>query len=153
MVGHAIARESVAQLLGSDHRRLDSILADAKRWLAAGDLARASARFSEFRDGLERHIAAEEEILFPVVESLTGAAGDGPTRAMRSEHAEIRRLLAEVAASLERGGDEGHRTPLAALTARVYAHNGKEERVLYPTADRVARHTPVLEELVRGLQR
>ena len=57
-------------LLGRDHRRLDSILADAKRCLVAGDLPRASARFAEFRDGLDRHIAAEEEILFPAFEKL-----------------------------------------------------------------------------------
>src|SRR5262245_5943278 len=148
----AAKADSVAHLLAADHRRLDSILADAKRRLAAGDLPRARARFAEFRDGLEQHIAAEEEILFPVFDGLPGAAGEGPTRVMRSEHAEIRRLLAEVAASLVRGGDERHSTPLAALTARIYAHNGKEERVLYPAADRVACGTPLLKELMGRLQ-
>ncbi len=143
---------SVTQLLGVDHRRLDAILADAKRWLAAGNLPRACARFAEFRDGLEHHIAAEEEILFPVFESLTGNAAGGPTRVMRLEHAEIRRLMAEVVSNLERGGGEGHTTPLAALTARVYAHNGKEERILYPAADRVARDTLALKQLMRRLQ-
>jgi hypothetical protein len=38
--------------------------------------------------------------------------------------------MAEVTSNLERGGDEWHTTPLAALTARVYAHNRKEERIL-----------------------
>src|SRR5262245_3272100 len=153
MVAHAVpaGADSVAQILGSDHRRLDSILADAKRRLAAGDLPHAAARFSEFREGLERHIVAEEEVLFPALEALDGAAADGPARVMRSEHAEIRRLLAEVAASLACGGDERHTTPLAALTARIYAHNGKEERVLYPAADRLARDRGMLEQLVRRL--
>jgi iron-sulfur cluster repair protein YtfE (RIC family) len=150
--GTTAAPASVTQLLGLDHRRLDAILADAKRWLAAGDLPRASSRFSEFRDGLEHHIAAEEEILFPAFEALTGAAGGGPTRVMRLEHAEIQSLMDEVASSLERGGDASHTTPLAALTARVYAHNGKEERILYPAADRVARDTLVLKQLMRRLQ-
>jgi hemerythrin superfamily protein len=126
-------------LLGLDHRRLDAILADAKRWLATGDLQRAYARFSAFRHGLEHHIVAEEEILFPTFEALTGASGGGPTHVMRMEHAEIRWLMAEVASNLERGGDEGHTTPLAALTARVYAHNRKEERILYPATDQATR--------------
>ena len=126
-------------LLGLDHRRLDAVLADAKRWLASGDLQRASVRFSAFRKGLEHYIAVEEEILFPTFEALIGASGGGRTRVMRMEHAEIRRLMAKVASNLERGGDEGHMTPLAALTARVNAHNGKEERILYPAAERAAR--------------
>jgi iron-sulfur cluster repair protein YtfE (RIC family) len=64
------------------------ILADAKRGLAAGDLPRASRRFSEFRTGLEHHIAAEEEVLFPVFKALTGATGGGPIQ-VRLEHPAI----------------------------------------------------------------
>ncbi|MGH7673776.1 MAG: hemerythrin domain-containing protein, partial [Gemmatimonadales bacterium] len=96
MLEHEIttAPEGLTQLLGLDHRRLDGILADAKRRLAAGDVARARVRFAEFRSGLERHIAMEEEIVFPAFEALSGAAGGGPTRVMRAEHAEIRRLMA-----------------------------------------------------------
>jgi hypothetical protein len=56
--------------------------------------------------------------------------------------------MAEVASSLERPNEEGCATPLAALTARVQARNGKEERVLYRAADRVARKGGALEALV-----
>lgn len=143
--------ESVTQLLSDDHRRLDAILADAKRCLAVGDLRRAAARFAAFRGGLEHHIAAEEEILFPAFESLTDSTR-GPTEVMRVEHVELRRLMAEVAACLERGGDASNAPPLAALTARIYAHNGKEERILYPATDQAARDASGLEELVRRLQ-
>jgi hemerythrin-like domain-containing protein len=145
--GIGAASDSVTEVLRLDHRRLDAILADAKRWFAAGDLPRASARFAAFRDGLERHIAVEEEVLFPCFESLTGAAG-GPTQVMRMEHGELRQLMAEVAASLARGADEERATPLAALTARIYAHNGKEERILYPAVDRAARDAGALDSLV-----
>jgi hemerythrin-like domain-containing protein len=140
---------SVTELLSRDHRRLDSILADAKRCLVAGDVPRASARFAEFRDGLEHHIAAEEEVLFPAFETFTRGAGNGPSYVMRMEHAEIRRLMAEVASSLERGDGERHATPLAALTARIYAHNGKEERILYPAIEQAAREANALEALLR----
>ncbi len=128
------------------------MLAEAKRSWAAGDLARAAARFSAFRSGLEHHIGVEEEVLFPVFEALTGAAGRGPTNVMRMEHTEIRRLMAKVAALLERGGDVGRSTPLGALTARIYAHNGKEERILYAATDKAARDADALEALVRRIR-
>jgi hemerythrin-like domain-containing protein len=132
---------------------LDAILAAAKQSLRSGDVAQGFARFSEFRDGLERHIAAEEEVLFPVFESFTAAgARGGPTHVMRLEHSEIRRLMAEIASELERGGENGHTTPLAALTARIYAHNGKEERILYPAMDQAARDADALEALLRRIR-
>jgi iron-sulfur cluster repair protein YtfE (RIC family) len=141
----------VTAVLSRDHRLLDSLLADVKRRLAARDLRAASADFSRFREGLERHMDAEEELLFPAFEALTGASGGGPTHVMRLEHAELRRLLSEVTGSLARGGGEGRVTPLAALTARIYAHNGKEERILYPASDRAA-GDPERDELARALR-
>jgi iron-sulfur cluster repair protein YtfE (RIC family) len=145
------ARESVTQLLGLDHQRLDAILAAAKQALRAGDIARGRERFSAFRAGLERHIAAEEEVLFPAFETVAGGAGGGPIHVMRLEHRELQRLMAEVAELLERGSAEGPATPLAALTARIYAHNGKEERILYPAIDRAGLAADVRAELLRRI--
>jgi iron-sulfur cluster repair protein YtfE (RIC family) len=146
-----MSTESVTQMLGGDHRRLDAVLADAKRALAAGDVARAAAGFAAFRSGLERHIVAEEEVVFPAFEALAGASAAGPTRVMRAEHAEIRRLMAEVSAQLERGGEPGRATPFAALTALLYAHNGKEEQILYPATDQAARAAGALEGLLERM--
>lgn len=144
--------ESLTHLLSLDHRRLDAILAAAKQSLHAGDIARGFARFSEFRNGLERHIAAEEEVLFPVFEALIGGPGNGPTHVMRLEHSEIRRLMAEIVSELERGGGDGRATPLAALTARIYAHNGKEERILYPAMDQATRDAGALDALLHRIR-
>jgi iron-sulfur cluster repair protein YtfE (RIC family) len=147
----AAAFESVTDLLGEDHRRLDALLAAAKQALHAGDAERGRAQFSAFRAGLERHIEAEEEVLFPAFERLTGAAGAGPTHVMRTEHRELRKLMAEIDAALEGGAGAGRAAPLAALTALVYAHNGKEERILYPATDHAARAADELDALVRRL--
>ena len=70
---------------------------------------------------------------------------------MRAEHTELRKLLAEVAGVLETGTAEGLTAPLAALTARIYAHNGKEERILYPMTDRLAREAGKLDDLMSRL--
>ena len=57
-----------------------------------------------------------------------------------------------MAGTLEIGKAEGLTTPLAALTARIYAHNGKEERILYPMSDRLAREAGTLDDLLRRLR-
>jgi iron-sulfur cluster repair protein YtfE (RIC family) len=145
--------DCVSKLLGVDHSRLDAALADAKRLLVVGEMGAARERFGVFREGLERHIEAEEQVLFPVFEDLTGTAHGGPIAAMRAEHTELRKLMAEVAGILETGAAEGLTTPLAALTARIYAHNGKEERIVYPTTDRLAREAGKLDELVSRIRR
>jgi len=143
--------DSVTALLGIDHDRLDALLAESKRLLAE-DPTRAAACFAAFRSGLERHIAAEEEVLFPAFEALTGVRGGGPTHVMRLEHAEIRGLLAEVGSRLERGDGERPTSLLGDLTALLLAHNGKEERILYPASDRAAREAGRLDTLVQALR-
>lgn len=142
----------VTELLGVDHQRLDVLLADAKRLLRTEKEAEARSRFDAFREGLERHIEAEEQILFPVFEELSGGGSGGPTTVMRAEHTELRELMAEIARGLEAVPEEGLTTPLAALTALICAHNGKEERILYPMTDRLAREAGTLDTLLSRLR-
>jgi len=154
MIGNGVAApaESLTEVLALDHRRLKELLTEAKQALHAGDSARAFARFAEFRDGLERHITAEEDVLFPAFEALTGISAGGPTSVMRMEHREIRKLMAEIASALEHGDGNGHAMAMAALTARLYAHDGKEERIVYPATDRAARDADALQALLHRIK-
>jgi iron-sulfur cluster repair protein YtfE (RIC family) len=136
---------TVGEIFGRDHRGLDELLGEVERALGAGQPARAAVFFSRFREGLERHIVAEEDVLFPAFEELTGVAG-GPTAVMRAEHAEIRDLLRKIAGCLE--GSADFAVPLGNLTALLYAHNAKEERILYPMTDRAAEKAGKLEALL-----
>lgn len=133
------AMDAITALLQDDHVRLDAGLAEAKRALGSGDAAGALACFRAFRDGLERHIVAEEEVLFPAFEALTGAGGGGPTAVMRHEHREIQRLLAAVDAAIAGATRDEATRRLGELTAILRGHNGKEERILYPMSDEAAR--------------
>ena len=142
---------TVAELLGEDHRRLDGIVTDVKRRLAEGDFGEARAEFATFVCGLQRHIEAEEEVLFPALESAIGVT-DGPTAVMRSEHLEIRRLMELAATALEDENASASAGAIGALTGILLAHNGKEERILYPMADRSAGDDRAREELVRRIQ-
>lgn len=139
----------LAKILGREHHDLDALLAVSKSATAGGDIARASATFAEFRSGFERHIDAEEQVLFPAVERVVGATADGPLAVMRQEHAELRRIMQEVATALEGAGRAGLATLFAALTARIYTHNGKEERIVYPAADRALEKAGIREEVLR----
>ena len=64
--------------LGADHRRLDVVFAEVRQTLADGGVAAARLRFCELREGLEHHIEAGEQVLFPVFENTTGVAQGGP---------------------------------------------------------------------------
>jgi hemerythrin-like domain-containing protein len=124
-----------SEVLSLDHDRLDGLLRDARAAAARDDLDRARQLLGEFRDGLERHIRLEEEVLFPAFEERTGITR-GPTVVMRYEHTLIRAFLSEMTHAL--GGDDaaGFGTAATALEGILGPHNVKEENVLYPAVDR-----------------
>jgi uncharacterized protein (DUF2249 family)/iron-sulfur cluster repair protein YtfE (RIC family) len=142
---------SVSEFLGWDHRRLDAIHADVERLVQTRGFAEAAHRFGEFHCGLSRHIEAEETILFPAFETMTGMTA-GPTRVMRAEHVEIRRTMDSIAAAL-RAEDAGrYADAVHALTAVLADHNQKEEGILYPMTDRAAGDDRARDDLVRRMQ-
>ncbi len=130
---------TVMEYLSGDHRRLDGIMEACRSQAARSDMAGAGLRFSEFREGLLRHIRIEEELLFPAFEGATGLDQGGPTEVMRHEHAEIQRLLdlmKDLFASTEPDPAE-FESLRSALVALLHEHNVKEERILYPMTDRM----------------
>jgi iron-sulfur cluster repair protein YtfE (RIC family) len=127
--------DTVSDYLSWDHDRLDALLQSVSNWVESADWAHARRAYAEFDRGLDRHIRLEEETLFPLFEARTGAVG--PTSVMREEHQLIRGALAVMGAAVGIADAAGFRSGLAALTSVLTAHNEKEERVLYPTTDRV----------------
>jgi iron-sulfur cluster repair protein YtfE (RIC family) len=142
--------DTVSGYLSADHRRLDAIVLEAEGRARSGALADAAAVFARFAQGLDRHIRAEEEILFPAFEQVTGMLA-GPTTVMRAEHAEMRKLLSDVSSAL--GGSDASAAlgALQALTGLLSDHNMKEESILYPMMDRSARNLAELVEQVRSV--
>jgi len=140
--------DTITEYLSVDHRRLDAIVLEVESRVRAGALTEAAASFARFVQGLDGHIRAEEEVLFPAFEEVTGMVS-GPTTVMRTEHAEMRRLLSEVSSAL--GGNEAAAalSALQALTGLLSDHNMKEESILYPMTDRAARNLTELVDKVR----
>jgi len=125
---------SVADFMSHDHDRLDALFEEFRQ-TKTRDLQRAQRLWDEFRSGLERHIAWEEDLLFPAFEARTGMHATGPTVVMRMEHRQIQALLAEIAAALAAGRTDTD-TLEQELLQVLGVHNSKEEGVLYPWIDR-----------------
>lgn len=133
--GDAMNALTVQAPFAEDHDRLDRLL-ETYRQLKRVDFARAKEAFKQFRFGLQRHILWEENILFPLFEEKTGMRDRGPTFVMRAEHREIGKWL-EALHDKVRAHDVDSDREEEVLFETLFAHNHKEENVLYPAMDRL----------------
>ena len=85
--------ENIRDLLAADHRQCDDCFVAVERSVASSAWDDARAEFGRFSEAMLRHFDAEEAILFPAFEAQTGMSM-GPTQVMRSEHGQMRELLA-----------------------------------------------------------
>jgi iron-sulfur cluster repair protein YtfE (RIC family) len=128
--------QTVQVSFAHDHDRLDQLLETYRR-LKRVDFAQAKQAFREFKFGLQRHIIWEETILFPLFEEKTGMRDRGPTAVMRAEHREIGQRLEALHDKVRRQDVDSDREEEALLEA-LFAHNQKEENILYPAIDRLS---------------
>lgn len=133
--GDTMNEGTVQAPFAADHDRLDHLL-ETYRELKRVDFARAKEAFKEFKFGLQRHILWEENILFPLFEEKTGMRDRGPTVVMRAEHREIGKWL-EALHDKVRARDVDSDREEEVLFETLFAHNHKEENVLYPAIDRL----------------
>jgi hemerythrin-like domain-containing protein len=126
--------KSLQQLLTQDHKDCDLLLAETESVVAKAEIATGHADFRRFRDAMERHMDAEEQILFPAFEAKTGERL-GPTEVMRREHLMMRDLLAKMDAALTQQQAKQYLGLSETLLVLMQQHNVKEESVLYPMMD------------------
>ena len=129
------------------HRGCDDSWAEVEAAADAGDNEAVRDRWQSFQRAFRRHLAMEETLLFPAVEAATGMRDAGPTHVMRAEHEQMRAVLDQMAAAMERGDREELLDQGDTLHILIQQHNVKEEGVLYPLAERVlAPQWPELRE-------
>jgi hypothetical protein len=119
----------IKEFMIQDHDRLDRVLREFAR---AGNLdpARRLELFHEFQAGLQRQMAWEEEVLFPLIECHTGMHMPNPSTRARLLHQQIRALLEKLSGQIRQEGktEESEK----ALFDLLALHSGEEERVLCP---------------------
>ncbi len=118
-----------------DHRMCDEAWATLEAALSDGDGKRAVALWADFDAKMKRHLAMEEEVLFPALEDATGMHNVGPVAVMRHEHGQMRGLLSEMGRLNGLGEFESVLNQGDTLLMLISQHNAKEEGILYPMAD------------------
>jgi iron-sulfur cluster repair protein YtfE (RIC family) len=127
--------KTISAFYEEDHDRLDELF-KTYQGLKRTDFVKAKDAFKEFTIGLQRHIAWEEELLFPLWEEKTGISDGGPTFVMRQEHRQIGQLLESIHARVAAQNPDSDQEEQLLLNV-LGSHNMKEERVLYPCIDNV----------------
>jgi len=125
----------LAGFFTQDHRECDNRWAELETLLDSGDEAAAVQAWQAFDSQMRRHMAMEEEVLFPAFESRSGMGGGGPTAVMRMEHEQMRSVLDQIGENLAGGNPDGALDLGDTLLMLTQQHNVKEEGMLYPMAE------------------
>lgn len=139
---------TIKSTLEADHARCDALFAEAESAVASGDWQQAAAALDLFDAALSRHLAMEEEVLFPAFEQATGNVS-GPTAVMRSEHRQLRDITADARRALEQRASEDFFAAVETMQIMMGQHNLKEEGILYPMADRFLK--TIAEQLLEAM--
>ena len=135
---------SVTVALEAEHRQLLAALDEVRRLLQDGEGDAAQIRFLAFGDRLLRHMGAEERVLFPIFEQVTGIP-DGPTKALRCAHCAFRKVVGALKRSLVVDPWESSDAMLAYLKDAFVKHDEYEQQWLYRICNEV-----VCDEVVRN---
>jgi hemerythrin-like domain-containing protein len=125
----------LTDFLTDDHRDCDARFARAEAAASDGDLDTARSAHADFAAAMALHLSMEETVLFPAFETASGMTG-GPTMVMRMEHEQIRGMLAQMQAALDRADLDDYLGLAETLNILIQQHNMKEEQMLYPMCDR-----------------
>jgi iron-sulfur cluster repair protein YtfE (RIC family) len=125
---------TIKAIMQDNHRHCDELYATAEGAVAEGDWSGADQAWKSFCQELDTHITEREEgQLFPALEAVNGPAG--PIAVMRSEHEQMRALVAQMNEALAARDSEQFLGLGETLMMLTQQHNMKEENILYPIMD------------------
>lgn len=128
-----MSEKRITSFYTEDHDHLDEYFKNFQG-LKRKNYTEAKENFKKFKFGLQRHIAWEEEILFPLFEEKTGMRDGGPTEVMRQEHRQIEQNMEALHKKVQRQYPESDLEEQL-LWNLLKQHNTKEENILYPAID------------------
>ena len=111
--------------LHAQHAHIDKELDAVVTAGRAGRWPEYRRRFEALREGLAQHMAFEEEAVFPALEQRAVAA----VRALREDHAQIRRHLEMLGAAAPEHDPDGCVAELRSLGGLLRAHHEAETKL------------------------
>ena len=127
----------LAAFFEQDHRDCDARWVDVEELLYARDVETERPAWQKFDTGMRRHIAMEEEVIFPAFEAATRMDSGAPTAVMRMEHKQMFGLLDQIETAMESDDAEQAMDLGDTLLMLVQQHNIKEEGMFYPMAENI----------------
>ena len=124
----------ISEFMTRDHRRCDVLMAEAEAAAEDQDWGKAEQLTRKYVAAMEHHFTMEEQVLFPAFEEQTGIV-QGPTMIMKSEHRQMRGLMAQLQHAMERRDESEYLDTSETLLIMMQQHNMKEEGMLYPMSD------------------
>ena len=125
---------TISSFLTKDHRACDEEFANLENAVASDNWEESAIKLNKFITDLLHHFDMEEKVMFPTFEEVTGMT-QGPTMVMRMEHSQMRNILEDLKADIEKK-DKNHFFGVSeSLMMLMQQHNMKEEQMLYAMAD------------------
>ncbi len=125
---------TLAEHLRADHAHIDGLLTRLQHFLRVGALAEADRHCAAIDQALRRHMAAEEEVLFPAMQRMTEAVASA-VPGLLAEHGELRALLPDLAESLAKQNVVASEALVPQLRRSLARHHEDEEHLVYPISD------------------
>ncbi len=122
---------TITGVFRKDHEEVGRLLAA----LDFSTFGKALAGAEAFARRLERHMAWEEEVLFPAVGRAEPSLAREDLPVLRAEHARLRWLSAEVLGLLRERSPKAERRA-AELCEFLAEHSAKEDALVYAAGDR-----------------
>ncbi|MEJ2376451.1 MAG: hemerythrin domain-containing protein [Pseudolabrys sp.] len=123
--------QNIGNAFAHDHRRLEQALETSVAHVRAGRWDAAADAFGTFRRGIERHMAVEEEVLFPAVEE---GAETPLTAILRKGHRDLSVFFDELGDAVDARDAVEYDRIADSMRALLDRHDEKEEAELYPAA-------------------
>lgn len=131
-----------------EHSLYEDLLSECRDSAEIEDWENVQLIFDQLVTHLKRHIALEEEVLYPAYESASHAP-QGPTTALREEHGAIIRLIRDLAQVINTRDSEHLLESLTCLENQMIKHHEKEEDIFLPMASHILNASR--DELLRKL--
>ena len=127
-------KTGLAAFFEQDHRDCDARWADVEELLDTQDIDTARPAWQKYESSMRRHLAMEEDILFPAFDEISGMGGGGPVAMMKMEHQQMLGLLEQIDEAIESGDAQEAMDIGDTLLMLIQQPNVKEEGMLYPMA-------------------